>query len=102
MAIQARPVLWIGSSRRDLRAMPQQVRRDIGQAHYAAEQGTTDPAAKPLKGFGGVRVMEIVQRYRTDAYRAVYTAHFENTGYVRTCSTRRRSPASRRRNMRST
>ena len=82
MAIQARPVLWIGSSWRDLRAMPQQVRRDIGQALYAAQQGTTDPAAKPLKGFGGVRVMEIVQRYRTDAYRAVYTAYFQNTVYV--------------------
>ncbi len=62
--------------------MPQQVRRDIGQALYAAQQGTTDPAAKPLKGFGGVRVMEIVERYRTDAYRAVYTAHFENAVYV--------------------
>jgi phage-related protein len=62
--------------------MPQQVRRDIGQALYAAQQGVTDPAAKPLKGFGGARVMEIVERYRTDAYRAVYTAHFENAVYV--------------------
>jgi len=62
--------------------MPQQVRRDIGQALYAAQQGMTDPAAKPLHGFGGVRVMEIVGRYRTDAYRAVYTAHFENAIYV--------------------
>jgi phage-related protein len=62
--------------------MPQQVRRDIGQALYAAQQGTADPAAKPFKGFGGVRVMEIVERYRTDAYRAVYTAHFENALYV--------------------
>jgi phage-related protein len=77
-----RPIVWLGSSRRDLRAMPQQVRRDIGQALYAAQQGTTDPAAKPLKGFGGARVMEIVERYRTDAYRAVYTAHFENAVYV--------------------
>jgi phage-related protein len=72
----------MASSRRDLRAMPQQVRRDIGQALYAAQQGTTDPAAKPLRGFGGVRVMEIVERYRTDAYRAVYTAHFEHAIYV--------------------
>jgi phage-related protein len=72
----------MASSRRDLRAMPQQVRRDIGQALYAAQQGTTDPAAKPMKGFGGVRVMEIVERYRKDAYRAVYTAHFENAVYV--------------------
>ena len=77
-----KPVIWIGSSRRDLRDMPQQVRRDIGQALYAAQQGLTDPAAKPLKGFGGARVMEIVERYRTDAYRAVYTAHFDNAVYV--------------------
>ena len=62
--------------------MPEQVRRDIGQALYAAQQGVTDPAAKPLKGFGGTRVMEIVERYRGDAYRAVYTAHFENAVYV--------------------
>ena len=77
-----KPVIWIGSSRGDLREMPQQVRRDIGQALYAAQQGVTDPAAKPLKGFGGARVMEIVERYRTDAYRAVYTAHFDNAVYV--------------------
>jgi phage-related protein len=79
---QVRPVVWIGSSRRDLHAMPQQVRRHIGQALYTAQQGMTDPAAKPLKGFGGARVMEIVERYRTDAYRAVYTAHFEDAVYV--------------------
>lgn len=77
-----RPVIWLGSSRGDLRKLPQQVRRDIGQALYAAQQGTTDPAAKPLKGFGGARVMEIVERYRTDAYRAVYAAHFANAVYV--------------------
>jgi phage-related protein len=77
-----KPVIWIGSSRRDLREMPQQVRRDIGQALYAAQQGVTDPAAKSLKGFGGARVMEIIERYRTDAYRAVYTAHFDNAVYV--------------------
>jgi hypothetical protein len=37
----------------------------------------TDPAAKPLKGFVGTRVMEIVERYRADAYRAVYTTQNE-------------------------
>jgi phage-related protein len=62
--------------------MPQQVRRDIGQALYTAQQGMTDPAAKPLKGFGGARVMEITERHRTDAYRAVYTAQFEEAVYV--------------------
>jgi len=77
-----RPVIWIGSSREDLRAMPPQVRKDIGQALYAAQQGETDPAAKPLKGFGGTRVMEIVERHRTNAFRAVYTAHFAEAIYV--------------------
>ena len=77
-----KPVIWIGSSRADLRALPEQVRRDIGQALYTAQQGETDPSAKALKGFGGARVMEIVERYRTDAYRAVYTAHFESAIYV--------------------
>jgi phage-related protein len=77
-----RPVIWIGSSREDLRAMPPQVRKDIGQALYAAQQGETDPAAKPLKGFGGTRIMEIVERHRTDAFRAVYTALFAEAIYV--------------------
>ena len=62
--------------------MPEKVRRDFGHALYAAQQGETDPAAKPLKGFGGTRVMEIVERYRSDAYRAVYTAQFGDAVYV--------------------
>ena len=77
-----KPVVWMGSSRDDLRAMPQRVRRDIGQALYTAQQGETDPAAKPLKGFGGARVMEIVERHRGDAYRAVYTVQFAEAIYV--------------------
>jgi len=77
-----KPVFWVGSSRDDLRAMPDQVRRDIGQALYAAQQGATDPAAKPLKGFGGARVMEIVERDRGGAYRAVYTVQFADAIYV--------------------
>ena len=82
MIVAIRPVVWIGSSRRDLRAMPDQVRRDIGQALYTAQRGETDPAAKPLKGFGGTRVMEIVERDRGGAYRAVYTAQLGDVVYV--------------------
>ncbi len=77
-----KPVIWIGSSRRDLRALPERVRQDIGQALYTAQRGETDPAAKPLKGFGGARVMEIVERDASGAYRAVYTAQFADVVYV--------------------
>ena len=77
-----KPVIWIGSSLRDLRGLPEQVRKDIGKALYAAQLGMKDPAAKPLKGFGGTQVMEIVERFKTDTYRAVYAAQFESAIYV--------------------
>jgi len=76
------PVVWMGSSREQLRAFPEDVRRDIGQALYTAQQGETDPAAKPLKGFKGASVMEIVDRHASDTYRAVYTAQFPGSIYV--------------------
>jgi phage-related protein len=75
-------VIWMGSSREDLRRFPPKVRRDIGHALYAAQQGETDPAAKPLKGFMGASVLEIVDRHDTNTYRAVYTVRFSGTLYV--------------------
>ena len=77
-----RPLIWMGSSRRDLRGFPAAVRRDIGQALYAAQQGETDPAAKPLKGFGGRSVLEIVADHEGDTWRAVYTIRFQEAVYV--------------------
>ena len=77
-----KPIIWMGSCREDLKGFPERVRRNIGQALYTAQQGETDPAAKPLKGFGGARVMEIVDRYDTNTYRAVYTVQFAGRIYV--------------------
>ena len=82
MADEPTPIVWIGSARSDLKAFPKQVRSDIGQALYTAQMGETDPAAKPLKGLGGTRVMEIIDRYDTNTYRAVYTVQFSNVIYV--------------------
>jgi phage-related protein len=78
----ARPVIWVGSSRRDLRAFPREVRREIGQALYAAQQGETDPAAKPLRGFGGDSVLEIVADQIGSTWRAVYTVRYREAIYV--------------------
>jgi phage-related protein len=77
-----RPLLWIGSSRRDLRGFPREVRRDIGAALYAAQQGETDPAAKPLKGFGGASVVEIIAHQDSNTWRAVYTVRYAEAIYV--------------------
>ena len=75
-------VIWMGSSRRELQEFPKEVRTEIGRALYAAQRGETDPAAKPLKGFGGTRVMEITERHDTNTYRAVYTAQLGSAVYV--------------------
>jgi len=82
MEASDRPVVWVGSSRRDLRGFPREVGRDIGQALYAAQQGETDPAVKPLRGFGGGSVLEIIARYRGDTWRAVYTVRYPEAIYV--------------------
>jgi phage-related protein len=77
-----RPLIWIASSRRDLRGFPREVRRDIGVALYAAQQGETDPSAKPLKGFGGTAVLEIIAKHEGGTWRAVYTVRFSEAVYV--------------------
>ena len=68
-----KPVAWMGSTKETVRKFPQAVRRGIGHALYAAQNGDTDPSAKPLRGFVGTRVMEIVERFDTNTFRAVYT-----------------------------
>src|ERR1019366_6458539 len=82
MAGSERQIVWVGASRRDLRGFPRKVRRDIGQALYAAQQGETDPVAKPLRGFGGGSVLEIVADHRGDTWRSVYTVRFQDAVYV--------------------
>jgi phage-related protein len=62
----SRPLRWIGSSLRDVTSFPDAVRRSVGYAQKAAQKGERDPAAKPLKGFSGRSVMEIVTDHRGD------------------------------------
>lgn len=79
---KVRPVRWVGSSQKDVRAFPRPVRLDIGAALYAAQKGETDPAAKALTGFGGRSVMEIVTPYRGDTWRTIYTVRIQDVVYV--------------------
>lgn len=79
---ELKPIRWIGTSLRELRSFPSAVRIDIGHALFTAQQGRTDPAAKPLKGFGGASVLEIAASHHGNAWRAVYTVRFEDAIYV--------------------
>lgn len=77
-----KPVEFVGSARKDLRRLPKHVTYVFGYAILLAECGKKHPDAKPLKGFGGAGVLEVVENYDGDTYRAVYTVKFEGVVYV--------------------
>jgi phage-related protein len=66
-----KPVVWMGSSRIDLKTFPEDVQAHIGYALYAAQCGEEYATVKALKGFGGRSVLEIVAPHESDTYRAV-------------------------------
>jgi phage-related protein len=76
-----RRVVWLGDTRRKLQAFPRPVRRDMGAALVAAQCGETAAHVKPSKGAAS-GVMEIAERYATDAYRLVYTVQLGESIYV--------------------
>ena len=77
-----KPVIWLGTTLRDLRSFPEPVRLDIGYALFAAQRSEIDPRAKPLKGFGGASVIEIVASHHGNAWSAVYTVRFRHAIYA--------------------
>ena len=77
-----KPEHRMGTSLKDLRGFPDKVQDDIGYALYLAQLGEKHEAAKPLKGFAGAGVLEIVESHDGDAYRAVYTVKLARAVYV--------------------
>jgi phage-related protein len=76
---------FVGSSQENIKDFPEEVRADIGYALFVAQRGEKPEAAKPLRGFGGSGVLEIVENFDGNAYRAVYTVKFPNALYVLHC-----------------
>ena len=79
-----RPLFWVASSRRDYGDFPSRVQEEFGFELFLAQTGQHPPSAKPLKGIGS-GVVELVEDYDGDAYRAVYTVRFETAVYVLHC-----------------
>lgn len=77
-----KPLFWIASSRDDLREFPEVVKDAMGFALYQAQLGSKHIDAKPLKGFGGAGVIEVVEDFRGNTYRGVYTVKFAGAVYV--------------------
>jgi phage-related protein len=81
MAHGEKPLLWVGSAKRDLLEFPEAVKDEIGIALSVAQFGGKHPKAKPWKG-EGPGVLEIVEDHAGDTYRAVYTVKFARAIYV--------------------
>lgn len=73
---------WIGDSKEQFCEFPEQVTKEMGYALYLAQMGDKSADAKPLKGFGGAGVLEVVENYDGDTYRAIYTVRFAGIVYV--------------------
>jgi phage-related protein len=78
-------LFWIGSSKKDLKAMPGDVQDTFGYALSMAQAGQKHPQAKPMHGLGPAGVMEIVEDSQGSTYRAVYTVKVGDAIYVLHC-----------------
>ena len=65
-----KPVVWVSSSKEDLKKFPGAAQSHIGFALQVAQRGGKHSGAKPMRGFGGASVIEIVTT------RATHTALF--------------------------
>jgi len=80
-----KPLFWVGSAKKDLQAMPDNVQDTFGYALHLAQTGSKHPDAKPLKGFGSAGVLEVVESQAGSTYRAVYTVKIAGVVYVLHC-----------------
>ena len=80
LAVDEKPLIWVGSSKKDLMTFPVEVQADLG-ALGTAQFGGKHPDAKPWKG-EGPGVMEVVEDHRGDTFRAVYTVRFAEAVFV--------------------
>jgi phage-related protein len=81
LARPLRPLRWVGSSKRDYGRFPARVQDNLGFALFLVQTGQHPPSAKPLRGLGS-GVVELVEDYDGDSYRAVYTVRFSKVVYV--------------------
>jgi phage-related protein len=80
--VNAKELVFVGSSRKQLQGCPPAVRRSFGVGLFAVQCGETPPDAKPLRGFGGASVLELIEDHDRSSYRAVYTVRFATVVYV--------------------
>lgn len=66
-------------------AMPEEIKDIFGYALDLAQRGERHPKAKPFHLDGESGLIEVVESYAGNAYRALYTVHYANAVYVVHC-----------------
>jgi phage-related protein len=77
-----KPLYWMGNSKKDLLALPEEVMDVFSYALYLAQMAKKHDQAKPLKGFGSAGVVEVAEDWQGGAYRAVYTVRFSGRVFI--------------------
>lgn len=77
-----RPLLWVGSSKKDLVALPASVRREFGHGLFLAQIGQRHESSRVLRGFGDACVVELIETRSSGTFRAVYTVRFAQAIFV--------------------
>ena len=77
-----KPLHWIGSTQKDVKAFPDEVRSEVGFTIRLAQAGGKAVNAVPLVGFGSAKVLEVVIDDDGDTYRAIYTVKFAKAVYA--------------------
>jgi|ERR1700744_1758470 phage-related protein len=85
MSHEEKPLVWVGSSKKDLCALPADVRQFFGHALNFAQHGLRHRSTKVLGGFGGATVLEVLENDQDGTYRAVYTVEFHEAVFVLHC-----------------
>jgi phage-related protein len=82
MTKKEKDVVWMGSSLKDLRSFPDEVRQVFGAAIYHAQLGGKHPQATPMKGHKGAGILEVIEDHDKETYRCMYTVKYGNKVYV--------------------
>jgi len=77
-----KPLVWIGSSRKDFRDFPDEVKSEIGYGLFLAQNGGRHRKAKTFKGAGDAGIVELLDDHRGDTFRTIYTVRFASAVYV--------------------
>jgi phage-related protein len=77
----ARPVIWVGSSKDDISALPGPVKASFGHRLRQVQNGETPADVKPLPQFA-TGVLELRERFDRNAYRLMYVVNLKRAVYV--------------------